>query len=40
MFGNYQINMDKNGSKISSSVANAMSESEIVYGKDSYGDVS
>jgi len=35
VFGNYQINMDKNGSKISSSVANAMAESEIVYGKDS-----
>lgn len=35
VFGNYHINMDKNGSKISSSVANAMAESEVVYGKDS-----
>ena len=37
VFGNYQINMDKNGNKISNSVANAMAESEIVYGKDPKG---
>ena len=37
VFGNYQINIDKNGRKISSSVANAMAESEIVYGKDPKG---
>lgn len=37
VFGNYQINMDKNGNKISTSVANAMAESEIVYGKDPKG---
>lgn len=37
VFGNYKINMDKNGNKISTSVADAMAESEIVYGKDPKG---
>lgn len=37
VFGNYQINMDKNGTKISSSAVDAMAESEIVYGKDPNG---
>ena len=37
VFGNYQINMGKNGSKISSTKANVMAESEIVYGTDPEG---